>query len=158
MNIYYGEGLIRIESAINIRCIEILYTGTAKFKIIPPQDAFIISANDNKIIGANLLYKLPEAQDGALLSYEGAIRISKVSVVDEYGNGSLIPAIYDDLSLPQSMNTNVEDITRYPENQNTTYKFGDIPASSTIEGEKPTISNENPQESTPSSSSSTGGY
>ena len=127
MKIYYGNGEVRLEGAVNIAAFEIKYNGNINAESEIP-DSWIMLNNKNKIIGVSLGNYQPEL----LFTYEGEFRILSCRVTDKELNQKSVLPVVQDLGLWSSSNTKYEDFTQFPEDFDGTYVIGEIPKKTSI--------------------------
>ena len=157
MRIYYGNGEVRLEGAVDVAAFEIRYKGKINADSELP-DSWFMRNNGRMIIGISL----GDVQPEVLFTYEGELRILSCRVTNR--------DLYQDYATPtiegvdfwNLLHTNYEDFTQFPESFSGTFINGNIPRKTSIkektkieETETRRVSISQP---TPPRSSGTGGY
>ena len=157
MKVYYGNGEVRLEGAIDVAAFEIRYKGKINADSELP-DSWFMRNNGRMIIGISL----GDVQPEVLFTYEGDLKILSCRVTSR--------DLYQDYATPtiegvdfwNLLHTNYEDFTQFPESFSGTFINGNIPRKTSIkektkieETETRRVSISQP---TPPSSSGTGGY
>ena len=157
MRIYYGNGEVRLEGAVDVAAFEIRYKGKINADSELP-DSWFMRNNGRMIIGISL----GDVQPEVLFTYEGDLKILSCRVTSR--------DLYQDYATPtiegvdfwNLLHTNYEDFTQFPESFSGTFINGNIPRKTSIkektkieETETRRVSISQP---TPPTSSGTGGY
>ena len=157
MRIYYGNGEVRLEGAVDVAAFEIRYKGKINADSELP-DSWFMRNNGRMIIGISL----GDVQPEVLFTYEGELRILSCRVTNRDLYQDYATPVAEGLGFWNVLNTNWEDFTQFPEDFNGTYVTGKIPRKTSIkektqieETETRRVSISQP---TPPTSSSTGGY
>tara|TARA_Y100001963_G_scaffold124024_1_gene174491 strand:- start:314 stop:763 length:450 start_codon:yes stop_codon:yes gene_type:complete len=149
MKIYYGNGEVRLEGAVDIAAFEIRYKGrfTANSEL---PDSWFMRNNNRMVIGVSLGNVQPEV----LFTYEGELRILSCRVTNRDLYQDYATPVAEGLGFWGSLNTNWEDFTQFPEDFDGTYVVGNIPNKTSI-AEQTNIEN---FEVSSQQTSNTGGY
>ena len=157
MKIYYGNGEVRLEGAVDVAAFEIRYKGKINADSELP-DSWFMRNNNRMIIGVSL----GDVQPEVLFTYEGELRILSCRVTNRDLYQDYATPVAEGLGFWNVLNTNWEDFTQFPEDFNGTYVTGKIPRKTSIkektqieETETRRVSISQP---TPPTSSGTGGY
>ena len=157
MKVYYGNGEVRLEGAVDVAAFEIRYKGKINADSELP-DSWFMRNNNRMIIGVSL----GDVQPEVLFTYEGDLKILSCRVTSR--------DLYQDYATPtiegvdfwNLLHTNYEDFTQFPESFSGTFINGNIPRKTSIkektkieETETRRVSISQP---TPPRSSGTGGY
>ena len=157
MRIYYGNGEVRLEGAVDVAAFEIRYKGKINADSELP-DSWFMRNNNRMIIGVSL----GDVQPEVLFTYEGELRILSCRVTNRDLYQDYATPVAEGLGFWNVLNTNWEDFTQFPEDFNGTYVTGKIPRKTSIkektkieETETRRVSISQP---TPPRSSGPGGY
>ena len=127
MKIFYGNGEVRLEGAVNVAAFEIRYKGKMSADSELP-NSWILMNNRNKIIGVNMGNIEPET----LFTYTGELRILSCKATDRELNQTFANIQLEGVDYWGKLNTNWEDFTQYPEDFNGTYVNGAVPRKTSI--------------------------
>ena len=122
MKIYYGNGEVRLEGAIDVAAFEIFFKGRFIIDSKLP-DSWVMDNNNKVIIGISLGNTQPEL----LFNYEGDLKITSCKITNRDLSQELALIITQGLGFWNKLNTKWEDFTEFPNNVNTTYVNGSIP-------------------------------
>ena len=157
MKIYYGNGEVRLEGAVDVAAFEIRYKGKINADSELP-DSWVMRNSNRMIIGLGF----SDAQPELLFTYEGDLKILSCRVTNGDLHQHYATPVAEGLGFWNVLNTNWEDFTQFPEDFNGTYVTGKIPRKTSIkektkieETETRRVSISQP---TPPTSSGTGGY
>ena len=157
MRIYYGNGEVRLEGAVDVAAFEIRYKGKINADSELP-DSWFMRNNGRMIIGVSL----GDVQPEVLFTYEGDLRILSCRVTSRDLNQDYATPTIEGVDFWNLLHTKYEDFTQFPESFSGTFINGTIPRKTSIkektqieETETRRVSISQP---TPPTSSGTGGY
>lgn len=127
MKIYYGNGEVRLEGAVDVAAFEIRYKGRFSADSELP-DSWFMRNNNRMVIGVSL----GDVQPEVLFTYEGELRILSCRVTNRDLYQDYATPVAEGLGFWRSLNTNYEDFTQFPEDFNGTYVTGKIPRKTSI--------------------------
>lgn len=127
MRIYYGNGEVRLEGAVDVAAFEIRYKGKINADSELP-DSWFMRNNNRMIIGVSL----GDVQPEVLFTYEGELRILSCRVTNRDLYQDYATPVAEGLGFWNVLNTNWEDFTQFPEDFNGTYVTGKIPRKTSI--------------------------
>ena len=125
--IYYGNGEVRLEGAVDVAAFEIRYKGKINADSELP-DSWFMRNNNRMIIGVSL----GDVQPEVLFTYEGELRILSCRVTNRDLDQDYATPVAEGLGFWNVLNTNWEDFTQFPEDFNGTYVTGKIPRKTSI--------------------------
>ena len=157
MRIYYGNGEVRLEGAVDVAAFEIKYKGKINADSELPDNWFMRN-NNRMIIGISL----GDVQPEVLFTYEGDLKILSCRVTSRNLDQDYATPTIEGVDFWNLLHTNYEDFTQFPESFSGTFINGNIPRKTSIkektkieETETRRVSISQP---TPPTSSGTGGY
>ena len=157
MRIYYGNGEVRLEGAVDVAAFEIRYKGKINADSELP-DSWFMRNNGRMIIGISL----GDVQPEVLFTYEGDLKILSCRVTSRKLDQDYATPTIEGVDFWNLLHTNYEDFTQFPESFSGTFINGNIPRKTSIkektkieETETRRVSISQP---TPPRSSGTGGY
>ncbi len=157
MRIYYGNGEVRLEGAVDVAAFEIRYKGKINADSELP-DSWFMRNNGRMIIGVSLGNVQPEV----LFTYEGDLKILSCRVTSRNLDQDYATPTIEGVDFWNLLHTKYEDFTQFPESFIGTFINGKIPRKTSIkekteieETETRRVSISQP---TPPRSSGTGGY
>ena len=157
MRIYYGNGEVRLEGAVDVAAFEIKYKGKINADSELP-DSWFMRNNNRMIIGVSL----GDIQPEVLFTYEGDLKILSCRVTSRNLDQDYATPTIEGVDFWNLLHTNYEDFTQFPESFSGTFINGNIPRKTSIkektkieETETRRVSISQP---TPPRSSGTGGY
>ena len=127
MKIYYGNGEVRLEGAVNIASFEIRYKGKINADSELP-DSWVMRNSNRMIIGLGF----SDAQPELLFTYEGDLKILSCRVTNRDLHQDYAMPVAEGLGFWGSLHTNYEDFTQFPEDFDGNYIVGKIPKKTSI--------------------------